>query len=81
MAVIKTQFTLRLDVVIHCKIKKITQEENRSLTNMIDHLIKREIKCYEKENGEIAVTEEDYGIKQSKKAGVEVLCKEVPQLY
>lgn len=63
MAVIKTQFTLRLDVVTHCKIQKIAQEENRSLTNMIDHLIKQEIKRYEKENGEITVTEEDYGIK------------------
>ena len=62
MAVLKTQFTLRLDVETHCKIQKIAQAENRSLNNMIDYLVKQEIKRYEKENGEIPVTEEDYGI-------------------
>lgn len=62
MAVIKAQFTLRLDLVTHCKIQKIAQEEHRSLTNMIDHLIKEEIKKYESENGEIIVTEEDISL-------------------
>lgn len=59
MAVIKTQFTLRLDPVVHAKIKKIADEDNRSLTNMIEYVIKQKIKSYEKENGEIKLTDED----------------------
>ena len=62
MAVIKTQFTLRLDLIDHAKIKKISEEENRSMTNMIEMLIKKEIKRYENENGENKNTEEDITI-------------------
>ena len=62
MAVIKTQFTLRLDLINHAKIKKISEEENRSMTNMIEMLIKKEIKRYENENGEIKITDEDITI-------------------
>ena len=40
MSVIKSQFTLRLDLIDHAKIKKIAKEENRSMTNMIETLIK-----------------------------------------
>lgn len=50
MAVIKSQFTLRLDLIDHAKIKKISEEENRSMTNMIEMLVKKEIKRYENEN-------------------------------
>ena len=53
MPVIKIQSNLRLDPVTHCKIQKIAQEEHRSLANMIDHLVKKEIKRYETEYGEI----------------------------
>ena len=59
MAVIRTQFTLRLDPVIHAKIKKIAASESRTMTNMIEFLIKKEIMRYESENGEIQVTDED----------------------
>lgn len=59
MPVIKSQFTLRLDLETHCKIKKIAKEKNRTLTNMIDYLIKREIQSYEAEHGPIALTDED----------------------
>lgn len=62
MAVIKTQFTLRLDLIDHAKIKKISENENRSMTNMIETLIKKEIADYEKKNGEIEVTDEDITI-------------------
>jgi hypothetical protein len=62
MAIIKTQFTLRLDLIDHAKIKKISEEENRSMTNMIEMLIKKEIKRYENENGEIKITDEDITI-------------------
>ena len=43
MAVIKTQFTLRLSPIDHAKIKKIAEIENRSMTNMIETLIKQKI--------------------------------------
>ena len=39
MAVIKTQFTLRLNPTDHAKIKKIAEMENRSMTNMIETLV------------------------------------------
>ena len=59
MAVIKPQFTLRLDLKVHAKIKKIAESENRSMTNMIETILKKEIDRYEKENGEITLTDED----------------------
>ena len=59
MAVLKTPFTLRMELVDYAKIKKIAKEDNRSVTNMIETLIKREIKRYEAENGEIKVTDEE----------------------
>lgn len=63
MAVIKTQLTLRLHLIDHAKIRKIAEKENRSVTNMIETLIKREIQRYEDENGEIEVTDDDLYIK------------------
>ena len=59
MAVIKTQFTLRLNPTDHAKIKKIADRENRSMTNMIETLVKQKIQQYESENGEITLTDED----------------------
>lgn len=59
MAVIKTQFTLRLNVIDYAKIKKISEEDNRSTSNMIETLIKQKIRQYEEENGEIELTEEE----------------------
>ncbi|MBP1559959.1 MAG: hypothetical protein J6C96_01780 [Oscillospiraceae bacterium] len=59
MSVIKTQFTMRLDPVTHYKIKQIAAEEKRSLTNMIEYLIAKEIKQYEKNHGEIQFTDDD----------------------
>ncbi|MGN0106202.1 MAG: hypothetical protein ACI4A5_00720 [Hominilimicola sp.] len=59
MPVVRTQFTLRLDPVNHVKIKKIAAGESRTMTNMIEYLIKKEIARYEKENGEIPVTDEE----------------------
>lgn len=59
MSVIKSEFTMRLDPVTHYKIKKIAESEMRSMTNMIEYLISKEIKRYETENGEIPYTDED----------------------
>ena len=62
MPVIKSQFTLRLDLMVHAKIKKIASQESRSMTNMIEYLIKKEIKAYEAENGEMEITDEDLAL-------------------
>ncbi len=62
MPIIKTQFTLRLNPIDHVKIKKISERENRSMSNMIETLLKKEIQRYEEEHGEIEVTEEDLGL-------------------
>ncbi|MBR1765057.1 MAG: hypothetical protein IJ746_06640 [Ruminococcus sp.] len=62
MAVLKTQFTLRLNLVDHAKIKKIAEAQNRSINNMIETVIKQAIQKYEEENGEIELTEEDLAI-------------------
>lgn len=59
MAVIKTRFTLRLNIADHAKIKKIAKTENRSMTNMIETLVKQKIQQYENKNGEIILTDED----------------------
>lgn len=59
MAVLRAQFTLRLNLVDHAKIRKIAEEQNRSITNMIETIVKQEIKRYENENGEIVLTDED----------------------
>lgn len=62
MAVIKSQFTLRLDIKVHAKIKKIADLESRSLTNMIEYLIKKEISAYESKNGDLVLTDEDLSL-------------------
>ncbi len=63
MSVIKTQFTLRLDLEDHAKIKKIAKKGNRSMTNMIETLVKKEIDKYENNNGEINLTDNDMFLK------------------
>jgi hypothetical protein len=62
MAKLKTQFTLRLDLIIHAKAKKIAEQKSRSLTNFIEYLLKKEISKFEKENGEIILSDEDLSI-------------------
>lgn len=62
MAVMKSKFTLRLSVVEHVKIKKIAEAENRSMTNLIELLIKKEIEQFEQEHGEIIITDSEIGI-------------------
>lgn len=59
MAVIKIQMSMRLEPIILAKIRKIAEEDNRSVANMIEYIIKQEIKSYESENGEIELTEEE----------------------
>lgn len=62
MPVIKSQFTLRLDLEVHAKIKKIAGEETRSMTNMIEHLVRQKIKSYEAAHGPIELTDADLAL-------------------
>lgn len=59
MAVIKTQMSMLLKPIKLAKIRKIAEEDSRTVANMIEYIIKREIKSYELENGEIELTEEE----------------------
>lgn len=62
MAVIRTQFSLRLDPIVYAKLKKIAKEDNRSVSNLIDYIIKQYINEYESKNGDIVLSEKDiYG--------------------
>ena len=59
MPVIKTQFTLRSSPETNAKIKIIAAKENRSMSNMMDYLIKKEVARFEEEeNGELTLTED-----------------------
>lgn len=62
MAVIKIPTMLRLSVETHCEIQRIARVENRSLSNMVDFLIKNEIKRYEHQHGEIILNDEDLSL-------------------
>ena len=58
----KSSFVIRLSDTDKAKIRWIAAKDNRSMTNMIDYLIKKEIRRYETENGEIPLTEEDVSL-------------------
>lgn len=62
MAVIRSQFTLRLNEIVFVKIRKIAEHENRSMNNMIETSLKKFITEFEDKNGEIEITEEDLGL-------------------
>lgn len=64
MPILKSRFTLRLELVDHAKIIKLATLENRSLNNMIETLVKQKIKEYEQENGEIILTDEDLSLEK-----------------
>jgi hypothetical protein len=49
----KIQFGLRFDEETLTAIKKIAEEENRSLNNLIEYLVKQYIKSKSKEGSKI----------------------------
>ena len=63
MAVLKVQSTLRLDADVYAKLRKIADSEMRSVSNMIDCLVRREIEKFESKKGKINLTEEDLALK------------------
>ncbi len=55
----KPQFVIRADQSTINKIKYIAKENERSATQEIVYLMKREIETFEKERGEIIIERED----------------------
>jgi len=51
----KAQFTFNLEYEYLEKMRFIAKEETRSLSNLLEHLCKKHIIQYEKENGEIII--------------------------
>lgn len=51
-------FNLRIDETLNDKLVKIATEEGRSKNKQIEYILKKYIKQYEQENGEIKLDEE-----------------------
>ena len=54
MAVIKIQTGLRIDEITYGKLKTISDEEGRSLNNLIEYIIRQYLASYEQKYGEVA---------------------------
>jgi len=63
MRTVKTQFTMRFDLTVQAKLKKIAEKERRSMANMIEYLVAKEIAVYAAEHGEIKLSDEDLSLK------------------
>lgn len=59
MSLVRTQTSLRVEPIVLAKIRKIAEEDNRSVANMVEYLIIQKIRSYVYENGEIELTEEE----------------------
>ena len=59
MATSRVTLSVRLTPESNAKLKKIAKSEVRSVANLIDYLVQKEIARYESEHGEIEVTEEE----------------------
>lgn len=55
----KPQFVIRADQRIIDKIKYIAEQNERSATQEIVYLIKKEIEAYEKERGKIIIEQDE----------------------
>ena len=55
MAISKIQTGLRIDETTYGKLKTLSENENRSLNNLIEYILKSYLSDYEKENGSIKV--------------------------
>ncbi len=55
MAISKIQTGLRIDEVTYGKLKTLSENENRSLNNLVEYIIKKYLSDYESENGIIPV--------------------------
>lgn len=55
----KIRFTFNLNEEVLRKIKYLADADNRSISNMLEHLCKERIQNYEKENGPIPLNKHD----------------------
>ncbi len=55
MAISKIQTGLRIDETTYGKLKTLSENENRSLNNLIEYVLKNYLSDYEKENGIIPI--------------------------
>lgn len=55
MAISKIQTGLRIDEITYGKLKTLSENENRSLNNLVEYVIKSYLSDYEKKNGTIPV--------------------------
>lgn len=55
MAVSKIQTGLRIDEITYGKLKTISENENRSLNNLIEYIIKGYLTDYENQNGVVPI--------------------------
>ena len=55
----RVNLSIRVSPETNAKLKKIAKSEVRSVSNLIDFLIQKEIARYESEHGEIKVTEDE----------------------
>lgn len=51
-------FNLRIDETLNEQLVKVAAEEGRSKNKQIEYILKKYIKQYEQENGEIKINEE-----------------------
>lgn len=56
MSVSKIQTGLRVDETTYGKLKTISENESRSLNNLVEYIIKNYISDYEKKNGVIPIS-------------------------
>ena len=59
MPTTRVTLSVRVTPEINAKLKKIAKIEVRSVANLIDYFIQKEISQYEEKNGVIEVTEDD----------------------
>jgi hypothetical protein len=59
MSVIKIQTGLRIDETTYGKLKTLAQQENRSLNNLVEYIIRQYLTEFEKKNGPLEVYEEE----------------------
>lgn len=58
MAVIKIQTGLRLDETTYSKLKVLSEQENRSINNLAEYIIKRYLSDYEAAHGVLSESQD-----------------------
>ena len=59
MSVIKIQTGLRIDETTYGKLKTLARQENRSLNNLVEYIIRQYLAEHEKKNGPLEIYEEE----------------------